>query len=71
MFIYNFIRAWNLAELQQAPDFVDQQLDEMQVFDEWQSKTAAATPLPCPPPTAVTNPAPIQPQPPVTKKEKE
>ena len=71
MFIYNFIRAWNSAELRQAPDFVDQQLDEMQAFDERQRKTAAATPPPPAPPTAVTKPAPIPPRPPVTKKEKE
>jgi len=69
MFIYNFIRAWNSAELRQAPDFVDQQLDEMQAFNEQQRKMAAATPPPPAPPTAVTKPAPIPPRPPVTKKE--
>jgi len=68
MFIYNFIRAWNSAELRQVPNFVDQQ---MQAFNERQRKTAAATSPPPPPPTAVTKRAPIPPRPPVTKKEKE
>ena len=33
LFIYQFIRAWNMTEIRQAPDFVDCQLEFMGEYD--------------------------------------
>ncbi len=64
MFVYNFIRSWNSADLRQAPDFIERQVEEMQNFDERQSQMAELMP-PLPPTltaaTFVPPPNPVQP----------